>query len=507
MQPALDILSCPLCQRDNPVRAQFCRGCGEPLKVSLVVRSPAALEVAQALAEQLAGGQQSLRLRLESRLLNGRGILFQELELRQAQQLERLAREHGVSLEIKTLRMMPVHLDMSSHLKPAQGWRVGVVALVSVVVVLSLLGILYRLLATPSLDAGTGWRSATLRAGRIAAPLGVETSPRATVAPSEQRELRLDVVTAVQRAMVSVRTPRTAGSGFVVHTRGLIVTSYQLIQEGGPIRVTHEGRTSTAQVERVSPSWDLALLKVEGPLPLALTLADGARSRLLQPVFVSGMAERLKGSVRQGRIAYVGRSFDATAMLELDMSVTRDQVGAPVLDAEGQVLGIVTAQKAEADRTAYAVYSNYLFDGEDALLRGYLPTYPVSELFLQQQLYSLAEVGLRLRERRAGRSDQAFVTAEGWLAVVVGQDEWPPGMEKFHPVHLKLWSATDELLLDQLLKAEVVRPTPGMVGGGLYFKVQLESQVLARLRALQQARVELEAPDLALKTVLPLRTP
>ncbi|MFM7200271.1 MAG: trypsin-like peptidase domain-containing protein [Myxococcota bacterium] len=507
MQPALDILSCPLCQRDNSGRAQFCRGCGEPLRVSLVVRSPASLEVAQSLSARMAEGQASLRLRLESRLLNGRGMLFQELELAAAQQFERLAREQGVSLEIKTLRMMPAHLDMSGRVKPAWRWRVGLLGLGGVALVLVLLGVLYRMLAAPSLDAGTGWRSATLRAGRIVAHLGEETLPREVFMPSVQPEISPEVVASVQRSMVSVRTSRGAGSGFVVHERGLIVTSYHLIQDGGSIRVTHEGKTSTAQVERISPAWDLALLKVEGPLPQALKLADGARAHVLQPIFVSGMAERQEGSVRQGRISYVGRSFDATAMLELDMSLTRDHAGAPVMDAEGRVMGIVIAQKAEADHTAYAVYSNYLFDGEDALLRGYLPTYPVSETFLQQQLFSLAEVGFRLRERRAGRSDQAFVTSEGWLAVVVEQSDWPPGTEKFHPVHLKLRSATDEVLLDQLLKAVVVRPNPGMVGGGLYVKVQLEQRVWARLRTLQQARVELEAPDLALKVVLPLGVP
>lgn len=521
MEQAIHIVSCPFCQGDNSPRSLRCRSCGETLVASLVVAGVVEPELARMLATRLAERPGQIP-RLEQKLLAGRGVLIRELSAGRAQKLALEARRDGILLEVRPLRMLAPPPEEGAEL-PSKARRIRATVILSgLALLVGLVGFfLYRTATQAPLDAGSGWRSATIRAGRILPDFASPVPPSASAVaplsiplPAAPHIIEPSVVQAVMPAMVRIQTLQGVGSGFFVDPSGLIVTTYHQVQQGGPIQVTAEGETRLARIERLSPAWDLALLRIDATAAPALSLANGAELQVLTPVFSVGLADGMPGSVRSGRVSYVGRSLDAAAMLELDLPVHSDHAGAPVMDAEGRVVGVVSAIKTSSARTSYAVLSNYLFDGEDALLRGFLPIQALSDHFLRLQLKSLAEVGTRLRERRAGLSSQAFVTTAGTLALVLDADrpDTPqsqvirsPSQDK-DDVQVELWLRSEEgqPLLHRIDLAHVAFATPQAEHGGVYLTVPLEPEVHQYLQRVHRAKVEVSVPELGLHQVLRL---
>jgi S1-C subfamily serine protease len=119
-------------------------------------------------------------------------------------------------------------------------------------------------------------------------------------------------------------------------------------------------RASRARVARTDERLDLALLAVPGLKADALRVATpraGQRARVI--VMRGGRSRSLRATVHRLITARVRDAPGATARvrpaLELDAAVMQGDSGAPVLDAEGRVIGVVFAQASQRDDRAYAL--------------------------------------------------------------------------------------------------------------------------------------------------------
>ncbi|WP_030854734.1 trypsin-like peptidase domain-containing protein [Streptomyces sp. NRRL S-475] len=169
------------------------------------------------------------------------------------------------------------------------------------------------------------------------------------------------------RALPSVVTLHVSGSGeqgtgtgFVLDTRGHILTNNHVVQpagSGGEITVTFDGgQTAQAEVVGRDSGYDLAVVKVKGvggltPLPLG----NSDNVQVGDPVVAIGAPFDLAGTVTSGIISAKQRPITAGGekgdgsdvsyvdALQTDAPINPGNSGGPLLDARARVIGINSA--------------------------------------------------------------------------------------------------------------------------------------------------------------------
>lgn len=151
----------------------------------------------------------------------------------------------------------------------------------------------------------------------------------------------------VQPGIVQVRTGRYgAGTGVVWHTDGRIITNNHVVaRDHAPIQVLFsDERTLEAKVLDRNPRLDLAVLKVQEDNLKALPAGDSSQLRIGELVFAVGHPWGQRWVVTAGIISGI-RSVKladdlTTQYIQSDVRLAPGNSGGPLLDADGNVVGI-----------------------------------------------------------------------------------------------------------------------------------------------------------------------
>jgi serine protease Do len=146
---------------------------------------------------------------------------------------------------------------------------------------------------------------------------------------------------------------RAAGSGFIIGADGEILTNNHVVAGADQIRVglfSDEHRTFAAKVVGRDPLTDSALIRLDNP-PKDLQLATMGDSDALEPgdwVMAIGNPFQLGHTVTVGVISYRGRPFAMAEgryqnMLQTDASINPGNSGGPLINVNGEVIGINSA--------------------------------------------------------------------------------------------------------------------------------------------------------------------
>jgi S1-C subfamily serine protease len=151
------------------------------------------------------------------------------------------------------------------------------------------------------------------------------------------------------------------GSGFVYDNEGHIVTNSHVVDEAKTVDVTFvDGNTYTANVIGTDPSSDISVLQIKdssflsssGEISTAIPLVIGNSSDLQvgQQITAIGNPFGLSDTMTTGIISQVGRllpnpdtGFSIPDGIQTDAAINPGNSGGPLLNMQGQVIGINTA--------------------------------------------------------------------------------------------------------------------------------------------------------------------
>ncbi|WP_455753043.1 trypsin-like peptidase domain-containing protein [Streptomyces collinus] len=159
------------------------------------------------------------------------------------------------------------------------------------------------------------------------------------------------------------------GTGFVLDTRGHILTNNHVVQpagSGGEITVTFNGgQTAQAEVVGRDSGYDLAVVKVKGVAGLTpLPLGNSDNVQVGDPVVAIGAPFDLAGTVTSGIISAKQRPITAGGekgdgsdvsyvdALQTDAPINPGNSGGPLLDARARVIGINSAIRSAGSGSA-----------------------------------------------------------------------------------------------------------------------------------------------------------
>ena len=157
-----------------------------------------------------------------------------------------------------------------------------------------------------------------------------------------------------------------AGSGFIVSADGRILTNNHVIADADKITVTFsDGKTMEAKVIGKDPTFDLAVIKVDGKNLRTLQLGDSDKLRVGETLVAIGntLGLGLEPTVTVGVLSARNRSvhvqnFNFDGFLQTDASINPGNSGGPLLDMNGRVIGINTAIIASAQGIGFAIPIN-----------------------------------------------------------------------------------------------------------------------------------------------------
>jgi S1-C subfamily serine protease len=187
--------------------------------------------------------------------------------------------------------------------------------------------------------------------------------PLALPAPVEAPTPAAKAYAAVKGAIVRVHTAadplekdeylqKAVGTGVVIVNRGVILTNLHVVANAGRIRVLFaDGLESDAKVVSQHPENDLAVLQAE-TVPDDLAAAVMRPRADLQPgdpVVAVGFPFGIGPSVSAGVVSGLKREYRSadggalSNLIQFDAAVNPGSSGGPLLNAAGEVVGIVTA--------------------------------------------------------------------------------------------------------------------------------------------------------------------
>ena len=165
------------------------------------------------------------------------------------------------------------------------------------------------------------------------------------------------VYEAIRPPLVLIRSERRGGpgggsgigSGIIVNAEGDILTSLHVVQDSLSIRVSFsDGTDSTATVKSSDPDHDIAVLTAATLPQVIVPAVLGGGAQVGDEAFAVGHPLGLAGSLSAGVISGLDRSFPLAngrtlgGMIQFDAAVNPGNSGGPLLNRDGQVIGIVT---------------------------------------------------------------------------------------------------------------------------------------------------------------------
>jgi len=153
------------------------------------------------------------------------------------------------------------------------------------------------------------------------------------------------------------------GTGVVIDSRGFIVTNHHVVEGVRQIQVTMaDGTRTIAQMVDHDPETDLAIIKVDAKPELPV-IPIGTSSDLMpgETVVAVGNAYGYEHTVTRGIISALHRAVQVSDaqfyddLIQTDASINPGNSGGPLLNVDGEMIGINVAVRAGAQGIGFAI--------------------------------------------------------------------------------------------------------------------------------------------------------
>ncbi len=166
------------------------------------------------------------------------------------------------------------------------------------------------------------------------------------------------------------------GSGFVVHEDGFIVTNAHVVEGVRRVKVVFDdGREFQARIVSADASKDLAVLtiKTDQKLPF-VKLGRSSDLMIGETVIAIGNPYGYSNTVTSGVISAVGRDLQVSegywlrGLVQTDASINPGNSGGPLLNINGELIGVNTAIRADAQNIGFAIPVDTLVENLSLML-------------------------------------------------------------------------------------------------------------------------------------------
>jgi putative serine protease PepD len=187
---------------------------------------------------------------------------------------------------------------------------------------------------------------------------------------------------------------KAEGSGFVLDSKGDIVTNQHVVDGASAITVKFSnGKTTKATLVGSDEGTDLAVIKVDPSATtlVPLTLGDSSTVQTGQAVFAIGSPFGLTESLSAGIVSATGRQISSPSdrpisnAIQTDAAINHGNSGGPLFDSSGKVIGVNSQIESESggnDGVGFAIPVNTVKSVSSQLVSGQKVTHPFLGVYL-----------------------------------------------------------------------------------------------------------------------------
>ena len=156
------------------------------------------------------------------------------------------------------------------------------------------------------------------------------------------------------------------GTGFLIDAKGYIITNAHIVKNGKNIIVfNNKGEQFIASIIKIDTKKDIAILKIKdedykpfGHLPYSFKRSG---TDLAEKIYTLGYPKN-EIVYNEGYLS-ARKGFDNDSLTcQLGIAVNEGNSGGPVLNHNGEVIGLLSAKEIDAEGVAFAIHSKFLID-------------------------------------------------------------------------------------------------------------------------------------------------
>ena len=177
------------------------------------------------------------------------------------------------------------------------------------------------------------------------------------------------VIEKAVKSVVTIRTNVGQGTGFIINDQGYLVTNAHVLAGGQKVQaITYDQETLEVEFIGYDGTFDIALLKI-AKVPGYIALGDSDKIQVGENVIAIGNPLGLQFSVSQGIVSGVHRPGPrgVEAYIQTDAALNPGNSGGPLINKQGEVIGINNFKIGAGESLGFALESNYIRDAVNAI--------------------------------------------------------------------------------------------------------------------------------------------
>ena len=157
------------------------------------------------------------------------------------------------------------------------------------------------------------------------------------------------------QSVFTVKTSTALGSGFAIDNTHIITNAHVVQNEKAVLVLTYQEERLYAEVEKSDQQQDLAVLRLKDTTVPPLESASLNTVQNGDDIFTVGTPKSMAYTLTKGIVSNRERTMHGMTFIQIDAAVNEGNSGGPLLNAQGQVIGVNTLKIIDSEGIALAI--------------------------------------------------------------------------------------------------------------------------------------------------------